>query len=106
MDNIQIAMNEAANELQQKLKNGLILTEPTEFLCIDIDGGIVILNSRHIPTGTVIGYDNWEAVLLPFGDEKEKPWVLGTGLKMSHETFAQMMRSRNTPPKIIYWGLG
>lgn len=105
------------NELQQRIEelrkkltelasnNGLPLS-PTEFECINMDGKIVVLDSKTIPTGTLIGYSNkCEAFRALAFDEYNKPWVLYTNLKMSHEEFAEMMRGRSNLPKIVYWGL-
>lgn len=35
----------------------------------------------------------------------DRPWVLYTNMRLSHEQFAEMMRARTNLPKIIYWGL-
>ena len=96
------------NEFRQKLENELTPDESTKFLCVDTDGVIVILDSKRIPAGTLIGSDCWEAfrVITLFGNgENEKPWASSTGFKMSHEMFAQAMRDRPTLPKILYWPL-
>lgn len=99
------------NELQQRIEElRKKLTElalsPTEFECINMDGKIVVLDSKTIPTGTLIVYsDNCEAFRALAYDEYNKPWVLYTNLKMSHEEFAEMMRGRSNLPKIVYWGL-
>lgn len=105
MDNIHIAMNETANKLQQKLRNGLISIEPTEFLCIDTNGGIAILDSRKIPAGTLIGDRNWKMFRMAVLFDNDEPWITATGAKVSHEAFAEMARARRTPPKIIHWEL-
>ena len=79
---------------------------PTEFKCINRDGEVVTLDGKYIPAGTLIDYgDKCEAFRALSLNEKDKPWVLYTNLKMSHETFAEMMRSRYKLPKIVYWGL-
>lgn len=99
------------NELQQRIeelckKLTELALSPTEFECVNMDGKIVVLDSKTIPTGTLIDYgDKCEAFRALASDEYNKPWVLYTNLKMSHEEFAEMMRGRSNPPKIIYWGL-
>lgn len=90
-------------EFQQKLENGLISIKPTEFMCIDTNGEMTILDSKEIPIGTLIGGDNIEAFHVLTFDDDGKPWVLTTNLQMSYEAFAQMMRSQCTLPKIIHW---
>lgn len=81
----------------------MISIKPTEFMCIDTDGEITILDSKEIPIGTLIGGDNIEAFHVLTFDDDGKPWVLTTNLQMSYEAFAQMMRSQCTLPKIIHW---
>lgn len=105
--NMQKTIDNIVNEFRQMLENELLPTESTKFLCIDTDGEVAILDSKQIPSGTLIGGDCWEAFrVLVFDDsDDEKPWVLNTGLKMSYETFAQTMRGRRTLPKVIYWSL-
>jgi hypothetical protein len=91
------------NELASN--NGLPLS-PTEFECVNMGGKIVVLDSKTIPAGTLIDYgDKREAFRALAFDEYDKPWVSYTNLKMSHEEFAEMMRGRSNPPKIVYWGL-
>ena len=51
-------------EFQQKLENGLISIKPTEFMCIDTDGEMTILDSKSIPAGTLIGGRNWKMFLM------------------------------------------
>lgn len=103
---LQKTIDSLVNEFRQKLENELTPDESTKFLCVDTDGEIVILDSKRIPAGTLIGSDCWEAfrVITLFGNG-EKPWTSSTGFKMSHEMFAQAMRDRPTLPKIIYWPL-
>ena len=117
MDNLQKRLDEVIEELQQmlqefqqkefqqKLENGLISIEPTEFMCIDPNGEAILVDSKEIPIGTLIGGDNIEAFHVLTFDDNEKPWVLTTNLQMSYETFAQMMRNQRALPKIIHWGL-
>ena len=91
------------NELASN--NGLPLS-PTEFECVNMDGKIVVLDSKAIPAGTLIDYGGKrEAFRACAFDEYDKPWVSYTNLKMTHEEFAEMMRGRSNLPKIIYWGL-
>lgn len=116
MDDIQKRLDEVIEELQQtlqefqqkefqqKLENGLISIKPTEFMCIGTDGKMTILDSENIPAGTLISAGSQE-IFRVFTFDGDKPWVTWTGLKMSHETFADMMRGRRTPPKIIHWSL-
>ena len=103
--NMQKTIDNIVNEFRQKLENELTPTESTKFLCIDTDGEIAILDSKQIPSGTLIGDDCWEAFRVLTFDDGDKPWVLSTGLKMSYETFAQTMRGRRTLPRVIYWSL-
>ena len=42
------------NELQQRIEE--LALSPTEFECVNMDGKIVVLDSKTIPTGTLIGY--------------------------------------------------
>lgn len=104
--NVQKTIDNLVNEFRQKLENELTPEDSTKFLCVDTGGEIVILDSKRIPAGTLIGSDCWEAfrVVTLFGNG-EKPWTSSTGFKMSHEMFAQAMRDRPTLPKIIYWPL-
>lgn len=84
---------------------------PTEFKCIDTDGEIVILDSKEmIPGGTLIGYGDSdyykrEAFRALVCNVDDKPWVLYTNERLSHEQFAEMMRKRTILPSILYWGL-
>ena len=97
------APSSTVNELASN--NGLPLS-PTEFECVNMDGKIVVLDSKTIPAGTLIDYgDKREAFRALAFDEYDKPWVSYTNLKMTHEEFAEMMRGRSNPPKIVYWGL-
>jgi hypothetical protein len=107
MNDIQKRLDEVIEELQQALQEfqQKVSTKPTEFMCIDTNGEITILDSKEIPIGTLIGGDNIEAFHVLTFDDDEKPWVLTTNLQMSYEAFAQMMRSQCTLPKIIHWGL-
>lgn len=101
---MQKTIDKAINEFRRKLENELLLNESTKFLCIDTDGEITILDSKSIPAGTLIGGDNIEAFRVLTFDDDEKPWVLTTNLQMSYETFARIMHSQCTLPKIIHWG--
>lgn len=104
IEELQQALQEfRQKEFQQRLENRLISIKPTEFMCIDTNGEITILNSKEIPIGTLIGGDNIEAFHVLTFDDDERPWVLTTNLQMSYEAFAQMMRSQCTLPKIIHW---
>lgn len=92
-------------EFQQKLENGLISIKPTEFMCIDTNGEMTILDSRSIPAGTLIGGHNWKMFRMAVLFNNDEPWITDTGAKVSHEAFAEMARVRRTPPKIIHWGI-
>lgn len=107
MNDIQKRLDEVIEELQQALQKfqQKVSIKPTEFMCIDTNGEIIILDSKEIPIGTLISGDNIEAFHVLTFDDDEKPWVLTTNLQMSYEAFAQMMRSQCTLPKIIHWGL-
>lgn len=99
----------AVEEVQQKLAlnndNDKPLS-PAEFKCIDTDGKIVPLNSKEVPAGTLIDYGSKrEAFRALVVDIDNKPWVLYTNKKLSHEQFAEMMRGLTNYPKILYWGL-
>lgn len=77
--------------------NGLPLS-PTEFECVNMDGKIIVLDSKTIPAGTLIDYGDKREAFRAFAfDEYDKPWVSYTNLRM--------MRGRSNPPKIVYWGL-
>ena len=104
--NVQKTIDNLVNEFRQKLENELTPDESTKFLCVDTDGVIVILDSKRVPAGTLIGSACWEAfrVITLFGNG-EKPWTSSTGFKMSHEMFAQALRDQPTLPKIIHWPL-
>ena len=103
--NMQKTIADVVNEFRQKLEKELTPTKSTKFLCIGTDGEVAILDSKQIPSGTLIGGDCWEAFRVLTFDDGDKPWVLNTGLQMSYETFAQTMRGRRSLPKIIYWSL-
>lgn len=105
----QCANNAAVEEIQQELAlssdNDKPLS-PTEFKCIDTNGKIVTLNSKEVPAGTLIDYGSKrEAFRALVVDIDNKPWVLYTNKKLSHEQFAEMMRGLTNHPKILYWGL-
>lgn len=98
----------AVEEIQQKLalNNNNKPLSPTEFKCIDTNGKIVTLNSKEVPAGTLIDYGSKrEAFRALVVDIDNKPWVLHTNKKLSHEQFAEMMRGLTNHPKILYWGL-
>lgn len=101
----------AVEEIQQKLalnnnNNNNKPLSPTEFKCIDTNGKIVTLNSKEVPAGTLIDYGSKrEAFRALVVDIDNKPWVLYTNKKLSHEQFAEMMRGLTNHPKILYWGL-
>ena len=102
----------AVEEIQQKLalnnnsnSNSLPLS-PTEFKCIDTNGKVVTLNSKEVPAGTLIDYGSKrEAFRALVVDIDNKPWVLYTNKKLSHEQFAEMMRGLTNHPEILHWGL-
>lgn len=60
---------------------------------------------KMLPAGTLIGGHNWKMFRIVVLFDNDKPWITDTGVKMSHETFAEMARNRRTPPKIIHWGI-
>lgn len=101
----------AVEEIQQKLalnnnNNNNKPLSPTEFKCIDTNGKIVTLNSKEVPAGTLIDYGSKrEAFRALVFDIDNKPWVLYTNKKLSHEQFVEMMRGLTNHPKILYWGL-
>lgn len=99
----------AVEEIQQKLalnNNNNLPLSPTEFKCIDTNGKIVTLNSKEVPAGTLIDYGSKrEAFRALVVDIDNKPWVLYTNKKLSHEQFAEMMRGLTNHPEILYWGL-
>lgn len=97
----------AVEEIQQKLDNDNSKPlSPTEFKCIDTNGKIITLNSKEVPAGTLIDYGSKrEAFRALVVDIDNKPWVLYTNKKLSHEQFAEMMRGLTNHPKILYWGL-
>lgn len=101
--NMQKTIDNIVNEFRQMLENELLPTESTKFLCIDTDGEVAILDSKQIPSGTLIGGDCWEAFRVLTFDDGDKPWVLNTGINMSYETFAQTMRGQSALPRVIYW---
>lgn len=99
----------AVEEIQQKLalnNNNNKPLSPTEFKCIDTNGKIVTLNSKEVPAGTLIDCGSkCEAFRALVVDIDNKPWVLYTNEKLSHEQFAEMMRGLTNHPEILYWGL-
>ena len=103
----------AVEEIQQKLalnnnssNSSSKPLSPTEFKCIDTNGKIVTLNSKEVPAGTLIDYGSKrEAFRALVVDIDNKPWVLYTNKKLSHEQFAEMMRGLTNHPEILYWGL-
>ena len=60
--NMQKTIDDVVNEFRQMLENELLPTESTKFLCIDTDGEVAILDSKQIPSGTLIGGDCWQAL--------------------------------------------
>ena len=97
-------LQQLIEELRKKLTE--LALSPTEFECVNMDGKIVVLDSKTIPAGTLIDYGGkCEAFRALAFDEYDKPWVSYTNLKMTHEEFAEMVRSRYNLPKIIYWGV-
>ena len=107
----QRLINGAVEEIQQKLAlnndndNGLALS-PTEFKCIDTDGKIITFNSKEIPAGTLIDFGSKrEAFRALVINKEDKPWMLYTNEKLSHEQFAKMMRDLTNCPEILHWGL-
>lgn len=110
----------AVEEIQQKLalnnnnsssnsnnnSNSNKPLSPTGFKCIGTNGKIVTLNSKEVPAGTLIDYGSKrEAFRALVVDIDNKPWVLYTNKKLSHEQFAEMMRGLTNHPVILYWGL-
>lgn len=85
MNDIQKRLDEVIEELQQALQKfqQKVSIKPTEFMCIDTNGEIIILDSKEIPIGTLISGDNIEAFHVLTFDDDEKPWVLTTNLQMS-----------------------
>lgn len=55
--NVQKTIDNLVNEFRQKLENELTPEDSTKFLCVDTGGEIVILDSKRIPAGTLIGSD-------------------------------------------------
>ncbi len=94
-------------ELRKKLENEFNEFEltGTQFVCIDTNGDVIVLNSKEVPAGTLIGNGtDWVAFrILSFSGEAA--WVADTGLTHSHETFTEMMGWQDTLPRIIHWGL-
>lgn len=105
--NKQQIIDEVLEEVRKRLEDEFTESEltRTEFKCIDTKGEVIIVNSKEVPAGTVIGNGtDWEAFrILSFSGES--PWVTYTGTKHTHETFAHMVRCRGRLPKIIHWGL-
>lgn len=105
-----MSCNDTPTELQGAVDNSALPLSPTEFKCIDTKGEIVILDSKEVPGGTLIGYGDSdyykrEAFRALVCNEDDKPWVLYTNVKLTHEQFAEMMRKRTILPRILYWGL-
>lgn len=51
-----MSCNDTPAELQGAVLNIASPLSPTEFKCIDTKGEIVILDSKEVPGGTLIGY--------------------------------------------------
>lgn len=111
-DNGTLAELQAAvEEIQQSLglnsnNNNDKPLSPTEFECTDTNGKLITFNSKEIPAGTLIVFGGKrEAFRALVINKEDKPWVLYTNEKLSHEQFAEMMRGLTNHPKILYWGL-
>lgn len=94
-------------EPQGAVDNSTLPLSSTEFTCINTDGEIITLNSKEIPVGTLINYSGYnrfkmEAFRALVTNKNDKPWVLYTNMRLSHEQFAEMMCARTNLPKIIY----
>lgn len=82
--------------------DGLPLSS-TEFMCINTNGEIITLDSRQIPEGTLInysGYNHFKMAAL-VTNKNDKPWVLYTNMRLSHEQFAEMMCARTNPRRLF-----
>ena len=105
-----MSCNDTPAELQGAVDNSALPLSSTEFTCINTNGEIITLDSRQIPAGTLINYSGYnhfkmQAFRALVTNKNDKPWVLYTNMRLSHEQFAEMMRGRTNLPKIIYWGL-
>lgn len=101
---LQVAVEEIQQKLALNNNNNNKPLSPTEFKCIDTNGKVVTLNSKEVPAGTLIDYGSKrEAFRALVVDIDNKPWVLYTNKKLSHEQFAEMMRGLTNHPKILYW---
>lgn len=105
-----MSCNDTPAELQGAVDNSALPLSPTEFTCIDTEGEIITLDSRQIPGGTLIDYSGSdyytrEAFRALASNVDDKPWVLYTNMRLSHEQFTEMMRGRTNHPKILHWGL-
>lgn len=104
-----MSCNDTPAELECATDNDALPLSSTEFTCINTEGEIITLDSRQIPAGTLINYSGYnhyrmEAFRALVTNKNDKPWVLYTNAKLSHEQFAKMMCTRTNLPKIIYWG--
>lgn len=102
-----MSCNDTPTELQGAVDNNALPLSPAEFTCINTDGEIITLDSRQIPGGTLINYSEYnhfkmEAFRALVTNKNDKPWVLYTNMRLSHEQFAEMMCARTNLPK---WGL-
>lgn len=105
-----MSCNDTPAELQGAVDNSALPLSPTEFTCINTNGEIITLNSKEIPGGTLIDYSGvnrikMEAFRALVTNKNDKPWVLYTNMRLSHEQFAEMMCARTNLPKILHWGL-
>lgn len=92
-----MSCNDTPAELQGAVDNSALPLSSTEFTCIDTDGEIITLDSKQIPGGTLIDYSGSdyytrEAFRALVINKNDKPWVLYTNMRLSHEQFAEMLR--------------
>ena len=101
-----MSCNDTTAGLQGAVDNSALPLSSTEFTCINTNGEIITLDSRQIPGGTLINYNRFKmgAFRALVTNKNDKPWVLYTNAKLSHEQFAEMMRGRTSLPEIVYWG--
>lgn len=105
-----MSCNDTPAELWGAVDNDGLPLSSTEFTCINTNGEIITIDSRQIPAGTLINYSRYnhfkmEAFRALVTNKNDKPWVLYTNAKLSHEQFAEMMCGCTNLPKIIYQGL-
>lgn len=60
--NMQKTIDTVVEEFRRQLENELIPTESTKFLCIDTNGETILVDSKEIPAGSLIGGDNWGGI--------------------------------------------